>query len=274
MDKQNFEVRISISDIWHIFLNKLWVIILAALVAGGGVYAYSFFTYDPEYTSVSKIYILRQDQDGSQSPSGYAQDFNVALATVNDCKLIVKTSSTLNKVIDELDLELSVDRLSQMITLSSSDDSRIVQISVITNDPELSKEIADTLSVKGVERIKEVMGIEQATVMEYGALPTSPSNSVFDIKVWLVGLVAGILTFAVYLILYLSNDRIVDPEDVANHLGLSVLGIIPNEDDMASKKKYKRYYSPYKSKKHMNAHECKANTDKSTTQKSKKGEVK
>ena len=272
MDKQNLEVRISISDIWHIFLGRLWVIILSALVAGGCVYAYSFFTYDPEYTSVSKVYILRQDQEDKQSANGYAQDFNVALTTVNDCKLIIKTNSTLNKVIEALELDWSAERLSQAITLSSSDDSRIVQIAVKTNDPELSKDIADILSAKGVERIKEVMGIEQATVMEYGTLPLSPSNSVLDLKVWLVSFIAALLTFAIYLILFLSNDRIVDPEDVVSHLGLSVLGNIPNEDDMSEKKKYKRY-NLYKSKKYA-SYEYKANSDKNAVLKNKKGEVK
>lgn len=273
MDKRNFEVRISIADIWHIFLNKLWVILLAVFVAGGAVYSYSLVSYEPEYTSVSKIYILRQDSEGNQSSAGYAEDFNVALTTVNDCKLILKTGSTLNKVIEALELDWSVEHLSQSITLSSSDDSRIVQIAVKTNDADLSKNIADTIADEGVERIKEVMGVEQATVMEYGTAPQKPSNSVLDTKVWLVGLVAGIFTYAIYLILFLSNDRIVDPEDVACHLELSVLGNIPNEDDITTKKKYKRY-SPYKTKKYNATYEYKANAEKNTVLKSKKGESK
>ena len=251
MQNQNYEVRISIFDLLKIFISKLWLIMLAALVAGGAMYAYSSYTYEPVYKSVSKIYVLRQNADENQSSSGFVQDLNAALTTVNDCKLIVKENTTVSRVIESIGLDCSPDELINNLTLSSTDDSRIISITVKSSSPELAKKIADTVADKGVERIYEVMGIQQASIMAYAKEPSSPSNSAFSTKTIIVAAIAAMAAYAVHILLFISNDKLSDPEEVNTYLSLTVLGVIPNEDDFSQKKKYKKYNGYYKSKKYQ-----------------------
>ncbi len=255
MQKQNYEIRVSIIDLWRIFVSKIWLIALAALIAGAAMYTYSYYTYDPVYKAVSKIYVLRQSTDENQSSSGFVQDLNAALTTVNDCKLIIKSETTMTNVITDLGLDVSNDYLLSCISLSSTDDSRIINITVSSSDAEMAKAIANSTADKGVDRIYEVMGIEQASIMEHATTPTHPSNSVFSVRTVLVMMIAAIIVYVAYLIAYLCDDTFSEPEEVSAYLSLTVLGIIPNDDEMSSKKKYRKYSSYYKSKKYYKTYE-------------------
>ena len=247
MDKRNhsFEVKVSLADLLRILIERLWLILLAALVVGGSMYLYSSYKYRPSYSSTSRIYVLRPDNN--ETPQSYAQSLAAALTTVNDCKLIVKTDTTMQRVIDETGLDMKSSSLLSRVSLSSSDESRIILITAKASDPETAKLIADTVAIKGVERIEQVMGYPQASIMEYGRVPSSPSNSVFSSKIVILSFIAGMLVYLIFLIKFLSNDKISNPEQVHDFLGLSVLGMIPNEDDLSDKKKYKGYaYYKYK----------------------------
>ncbi len=267
MEKQNFEVKITLADLVRIFVWRLWVIILVAAVVGGCAFAYFSYTYEPIYKSISRIYILRQNADYNDTAQGYAQSLNAALTTVNDCKMIVKTETTMQKVIDSTGLDYSSSRLLSKVSLSSSDDSRIVLITATASDPATAKLIADTVAVKGVERIKEVMGFDQASIMEEGRLPSSPANSRFSAKIPLITVIAAFLVYVFYLIKFLSNDKISEPEEITDYLGLTVLGVLPNEDEASGKKKYKGYGSYYKYKKYGKSHQygTPADTNVNTT---------
>ncbi len=248
MEKQEFEVKITVSDLWHIFVSKFFIILLAALLASGGVFAYSSYTYKPVYESTSRIYILPQFSDNEQSASGYSQMLNAALNTVNDCKNIIQSPSTMQRVVTKLDLDYTTTALSSNTTISTSEDSRIITISSRSSSPDQAQLITNTIASEGIERINEVTGVNQANMMDEGRMPTAPINSAFTVKTLLAGTATAILVYAVYVIIFLSNDRIVNPEDAASYLSLTVLGVIPNDEDANTSRKYGNY--GYKSKKY------------------------
>ena len=248
MDKQNYEIKITIADLLRIFIWRLWLIVIAGIIASGAAFAYFSYTYRPIYKSVSKIYILKKDEDAS--PQGAAQNFSAALTIVNDCKNIIKSETTMKQVKETTGLNMSTSQLMSSVSLSSSDESRIIQIIAKASTPEDAQTIADAVAAQGILRIKEVVGDEQANPMEQGNLPSSPANSRYSAKILLIGIIAGVLVYAFYLITFLSNDKISEPEEITDYLGLTVLGVIPNEDVISGKKKYKGYGSYYKYKKY------------------------
>lgn len=248
MEKQNYEVKISLYDLFAIFISKLWIILLTFVIVGGATYAFSYYTYKPMYDSVSKIYILRQNESYDATAQGYAQNLNAALNTVNDCKLIIKTETTMNRVIEATGIKQSSIELMENVFLTSKEDSRIITITTKASTPEEAKLISDTIAIKGVERIKEVMGFDQANIMEEGGLPASPANALYPPKMVLITLLSGFLVYVLFVIKFLTNDKISEPEEITSYLGLTVLGVLPNEDIASGNKKYKGYkaYSKYK----------------------------
>ena len=101
--KANANIRVvTIIDLWYIFVHRLWVMALAAVVAVGGLFIINRVTFVPAYSSTATLYILRQNEATATGNSD--SDFSLALKVVNDCDYLLKSHSILDEVIQERNL--------------------------------------------------------------------------------------------------------------------------------------------------------------------------
>ncbi|MBO5305649.1 MAG: hypothetical protein J6B12_02690, partial [Clostridia bacterium] len=165
------------------------------------------------------------------------------------CKELILSETVLDRVAEELDLDMSPKVLRSLIKVENKENSRILKISVTTGDPILSSRIANSIGDQGVLRVKEIMNVSQMSVYEYSEVSMIPSNDVsWQIPV-LLGIVAAVLTYGICLLIMIFDDKINNTDDAENYLGLTVLGDIPHLlDDMKKKRGQNRYYGNYYSK--------------------------
>lgn len=228
MDKNVNMRAITLNDLWELFVKKIIVILLAAAVAGGGMLAYNVLSYTPEYESTATLYILRQNENTSAGDT--ADDFSLALKVVNDCTYLLKSHAVLDEVRSALDLDMNYRQLYGSISTHNPENTRILEVTVCAESPELAQQIVDTLCTIGQERIDAVMGFEQINLFEFGTLNPEPSNGLDIMNCVLVGAAAAVLAYSVFLIIFLLDDRIHAEDDLEKMLGLSILGDIPSAD--------------------------------------------
>lgn len=245
---QNNESGVRFSDLVYLFVSKLWIMILVAVIVGGSLFAYNFITYEPQYKSTASMLVLRDSKDSDID--SYSVDVNAALKLVEDCKEILTTPRVLNEVIKENYLSYSYDQLKSMITVTSKENSSLLEIVVKTNDPQKSKTIVDSICAHGDIIIDEVYQCDQIQSVYEGTLDKTPINSRFSVVSVLIAIVAFILTYIVFVLIYIFDDRVSDPDLVERNLGLPVLALIPNMKSEKVKGKYykdtidrRRYYS-------------------------------
>ncbi len=236
----NNESNIKFRDLFSLFISNLWIMILAAVVVGGGIFAYSYVTYEPSYESTGSMYILRQGEIDDNID--YTSSFNVALSVVNDCKTLLTSHTVLDKVIEENDLQYTYDELKSLIEINNPSNTRYLEITVRANTPEEAKLVVDSISRIGEIEIDEVMGFNQINPFDSGTLSSEPCNSPFEFTFAMLGaIVAFILTFVVIILAFIFDDKVSDPEMVEKSLGLSVLAVIPNftkEKDLTNSSYY------------------------------------
>ena len=68
---------VTLKDLWGVFVQRLWAIILAACICCGGLLVFNRMTFVPQYASTATLYILRQ-ADGATA-SDASSDFSLAL---------------------------------------------------------------------------------------------------------------------------------------------------------------------------------------------------
>ena len=214
---------ITFKDFLTLFVRKLWLIILITLLSMGAVFLQQQFFFTPEYESTATLYILKRENESTYNYTN--SDFSLALDVVNDCTYILKSHAVLDEVMASLDLNMSYRDLYESIETNNPSDTRILEVTVTTNSASLSKEIADA------------MGFEQVNLYENGLLSSEPSNQLTILAYLLIGIIAGIIAYSVVVIVYVFDDTLRTQEDIERHLGLSVLGDIPN----ANEKKSHRY---------------------------------
>lgn len=239
MENQTDIKVVTISDLWSIFIRRLWIMILAAALVAGSIFTMDTLAFVPRYESIATLYILQQNNVNEDKAY---EDFNLALKVVNDCTHLLKSHSVLDAVIDELNLTISYDTLHNNVTVTNPADTRILEVRVEADSPDNAKMIVDKICEIGTEKISEAMGFEQVNFYEHGILDTTPCNSISIITYVIIGLVVAVVIYSVFLIAYFLDDNIRTDEDIENCLKVSILGDIPNFEDSGKKKYGGRYY--------------------------------
>ena len=240
MEQQNLqnndEIEIDVLELFHVLLDKIWVIILAGAVAALAVVAATILFITPQYQSTTKMYVLSK-QDSNTLTS---QDMQTSLSLTKDYAELIKSRTVTEGVITQLNLDMTYEQLLSKMTVDSATDTRILSISVRDADPYVACEIANAIRDVAANHIKNVMDIDAVNVVETANIPENKISPSIK-KNGLVGGVAGVaIAIAIILITYLSNDTIKTQEDVERYLGLSTLGTIPmTEADRKNKNKKK-----------------------------------
>lgn len=231
MDYDSSVKTITLKDIWNVFLKYFVVIVLVATIITGVFILIKTATYTPRYQSTATLYILRQNDDGTTG-GAVASDFSLALNVVNDCTYILKMHSVLDSVRDELGLDIPYEQLKKNVSTSNPTNTRILEVTVEAESPELARSIVDSICTVGAEKIKEDMGFAQVNISEYGIIDTEPCNKTSILVYPLLWMLCAIVVYVVFLIAYILDDGIRSDDDVRKYLGLSVLGDIPDAGAM------------------------------------------
>ncbi|MFJ7937166.1 YveK family protein [Peribacillus sp. NPDC096622] len=218
------EETISIKDIFKT-LKKRWKLIMlltliAALISG----SISYFLLTPVYQSSTQI-LVNQKQSENQLDSIQIKS-NIDM--INTYSVIIKSPAILEKVIDELELDQSVDQLSKKITINSQENSQVFSLMVQDSNPSKAVEIANTVSETFQKEIKDIMNVDNVSVLAKAEIKENPSpikpNPELNIALAVVvGLMAGV--GLAFLLEYMDNT-IKDEEDIERLLELPILGSI------------------------------------------------
>ena len=242
--ERKMEKNFTINDIISIFLRRLWVIIVLAIVGGGMAYIYSQFVIPKKYTSTVSMYVY--NQIGERSLAG--SDFTFAQKLVETYIVILKSNQVLEAVsegivVDGLDYDAKAIR--GMITAQAVAKTEVLDISVACENAQHAQIIANKISIVAPPEIIRVVKagsvevVDKAQVSSTHSSPNIPQNTI-------IGVILGMaLAFALAFLLELMNTSIKDKTDLTEAFGLPVLTMVPNLSDTQGKSGYSYYKYKY-----------------------------
>ena len=225
---QNDEVEIDIGHILSILWEKILVIIATGIIVGLAGFLVSKFLITPKYESETKLYVLNRANDSATTLS----DVQLSTQLTKDYQILVTSAPVMNQVIKELGLNMKASELASTISVDTPSDTRVLQITVTSDDPKRAKDIADKVAQVSSKKICDIMKIEQVNVIEEGSMSEEPA--VDTVQKWtLIGLALGIvLSCAVIIIRSMFDDTVKTTEDVEKYFDLSTLAVIPISEEM------------------------------------------
>ena len=236
MNEQNDEIEIDLVELFMVLKSKLHIILLSGILAALLAFVGTKLLMTPMYTSVTKMYVLsRQDSSSGVTYS----DLQTGSQLTKDYAELVKSRPVLEQVIAVLNLDIEPEDLAENITVETPTDTRILSISVESDNPKEAKEIADTLRETVSSEIKEIMHAESVDTIEDGNLPKEPSSPSLKKNMVLGGALGVFLALAILIFIFLRDDTIKNPDDVEQYLGLNVLTSITIKGKVQKPKKVK-----------------------------------
>lgn len=217
--------EINLSEVYSYFKSKiLWIILaIVVIVILGNIY--TIITRTPMYQSNTTIVLVGESKkEYNQSDSLLNQNL------IGTYSQIIKSRKVLSQVIENLDLKMTTEELSNSITTSSVEETEIIQITVENAKAKDAQKITDEVAKVFAKEIKDIYNLENVTIIDKAELAKSPYN-VNYVKDNIIYLVIGIvLSFGVVFVMYYFDTSIKSSEVVEEKLGLTVIGIVPKEE--------------------------------------------
>ena len=235
-EEKNSEMEISLRDLGAVFLHCWWIMLIAAVVVTVALYAFLSSTHRDEYTAEASIYVMRTP-DGENTTTS---DISIATYLVRDAPDLILSHRVLDDVILKQNRILEYEDLRKMIEITNEENTRILYLSVTAADPEEAADLVNSVAATACDFMNNDMydGQKLFRQVDYAATPDKPSNPVSLLQILLIAFACAVVVYVVYLVLFLMDDKITTPEDVEKHLGLNLLGQIPNKQDAGRGKRY------------------------------------
>lgn len=216
------EMEIDLKEIFLVLRGKIAAIVVCALIGAITAGIFSFFVIEPMYSSTSKVYILTQ----STSITSLA-DIQLGSSLTSDYMELIKSRPVVEKVISNLELDMSYGQLLDELTVETPADTRILKITIKDHDPRMAMVIADEFADVSRKQISEIMKTDEPSVVERAHLADKPVSPNKKMNV-LIGLLLGMfLSMLVIIVLHLMDDTIKTQDDVDKYLHLNTLAVIP-----------------------------------------------
>lgn len=225
MGNEVYEEEVDLLWLFYALFKKLWLIIAVAVICACSMAGYTYFRIEPTYTSTSTMLVLTKETTLSS-----LADLQLGTQLTKDYTVLITSRPVLNEVIENLDLTMNYKSLRQKISIENPEDTRILTISVTTNNAQQAKAIVDELAQVSSAFIGDKLEVTPPKIIEEGesvGIKTGPSIT----KNTAIGFVVGALVVCIIIVvLELLNDTIQTEEDIERYLDIPTLAVIPNKN--------------------------------------------
>ncbi|RLQ94798.1 YveK family protein [Falsibacillus albus] len=226
------EETISLKELMQTLRKRLALITTITLVAAIVSAVVSFFVLTPIYQASTQILVNKTNDQNAMYNTNEVQ---TNLQLINTYNVIMKSPAILDKVIDQLHLDMTAAQLNGKITVQSEKDSQVVNVSVQDPDPKKAATIANKIADVFQTDIVHIMNVDNVSILAKadakGKSPIKPKPLLNVAIAIVVGLMAGV--GLAFLLEYLDNT-IKTEQDIERGLELPVLGVIANIPDTDS----------------------------------------
>ena len=224
------EEEIELRQYWEMLIKRWAIVVILPIIAALTSGVISFFVIKPVYQASTTLIVGKKASESGQAAMQML-DNSVLQANLQLAKTyaaIAQSRTVEQNVIEDLDLELTVEALDRMISINPVKTTEILEIQVTDIDPDLAASIANSMANEFSKAVIEIKKVDSVSIVDTAVTPTKPikPNKQLNILIaFVVGLMASV--GLVFLLEYLDNT-IKTSKDVETILGIPVLGVIPN----------------------------------------------
>lgn len=222
--------EIDLMELFSFIKSKIGMIIsITAIVCIIGC-IYGLFLQKPMYKSYTTVILNSSESTITQS------DITLNKNLVDTYTEVVKSRKVLAKVIEELNLDITYENLTEKVSVSALNDTEIIKITVSDLEASKAKDIANVTAKHFTDIIKDLYNMDNVDILDEAIEADSPYNiNVLKqaITYFAIGLV---LALGIVFLIYYFDRTIKSVEQVEQKIKLPILGSV-QEIDKGGKKK-------------------------------------
>lgn len=226
-------------DLKEIFLmfwkKKLEIILIIAIFAILG-YVYTMAFTSPMYTSSTTLVLAGTNSEQEGESSITTNDLTLNSKLVSTYSQLVKSNKVVRQVISNLGIDISENELRNNISVSSVSDTELIKITVKTDNPKYSADIANETAKVFTSEVAEIYNINNVHVVDVAEESNVPSNIDHKKDIIMFAAIGVVIAFAYVIIAGMLDTTVKTEEEIERLVNLPVLASIPIYDVAESKK--------------------------------------
>lgn len=234
--------ELDLKELFGIFWSKKVQIILIVLIFAviGIIYTMGFVT--PVYTSSTSLVLAgsdNQEQTSTTTNSITTTDITLNSKLVSTYSVIVRSKDVLGQVISNLGLDISWEQLRNNVTVSSVEDTEVIEISVTNGNAQYAADIANEIADVFIDKVSGIYNINNVYVLDEAEVDNVPSNINHSRDVIIFAFIGVVVAVIYVLIANMLDTTIKSADDIERQFKLPVLASIPIYGADMQKKKGK-----------------------------------
>ena len=233
--------ELDLKELFTMFWNKKVQIILivAIFVVIGIIYTIGFVT--PVYTSTTTLVLAGQTSDNTAtnttSDTITSTDLTLNSKLVGTYSELVTSDKVVRQVISNLGIDVNVEELKKNISVTSVEDTELIEISVTNENPTYAMQIANETVELFKEQVAEIYNINNVHVVDAAEEEKVPSNVNHTKDVILFAFIGIVVAVIYVLIANMLDTTIKSREEVEKLYKVPVLAEIPfNTEEKGGRK--------------------------------------
>ena len=217
--------EINLKELFDYFVSKWFIIAIAGLVFVVAGASYTLFFKTPMYNSYTTMVLTTNNEKTNQQIT--SSDITLNKNLVSNYRVIMKSHSILNQVINNLELNTTAEQLKKQISVTTEDDTEIIRISVNSENADSAKDIANEIARVFSNDVARYYSIKNVAIVDYAEKASLPYNISLLKTIVLALLVGIVLASAAIFIMFYFDTTIKSTEEIESKIGLPTLGIVP-----------------------------------------------
>ena len=216
------ETELDVLELFYYLLEHIKQLVAAVVVGALVMLLVSLFFLTPQYEATSKLYVMARNDSAVN-----LSDLQIGSYLTSDYQEVFKTWEVHEQVLQNLGLDYEYEELEDMLTITNPSDTRILYITVTSDDPVEATNMANEYANVARNYIYEMMGTEEPSLFSVALEPLEPVRPRKVLNTVLGGLVAGLLMAAILVVRFIRDDKIKTADDITNYIGIPTLAIVP-----------------------------------------------
>ena len=185
---------------------------------------YGLFIQKPMYNSYTTVILGGNETNNTESLT--QSDVTLNQNLVDTYAEVVKSRRVLKQVIEELDLDLTYEQLSEKISVSAVNDTEIIKITVTDEDAKKAKNIANITAKYFTSEIVELYNLKNVNILDEAMEAKKPYNINVIKQVVVYFMIGFVLGAGILFIIYYFDRSIKSVEQIEQKVKLPILGSV------------------------------------------------
>ncbi|EOU1560117.1 capsular biosynthesis protein [Clostridium perfringens] len=214
-------------------LKKRWKLIALITIAATLVSAIlSFFVIKPQYEAKTKLFIGKQESQGSTYSNSDVSMYQQLMKTYAE---LAKTSDLVNKAVKSADLDYNQKEIKEILNnlnATPSADTQILDLSFKGRNPKEVLKITEAITNEFILESKDLIPNGNVQVIQKPQLPEHPVSPNKKRNILIAIVLGGIIGIGLVILLEFLDNTFKSREELEKTLDLPIIGTIPDYNNV------------------------------------------